>query len=471
MADLFDRLDALVVEAMSEWKVPGLAVVVVQNGETVLRKGYGDRDVESGLPVTEDTHFMICSITKTFTSTGLALLVDERLLDWDKPVREYLPQFRLHDPVAMERITVRDLLCHRSGLPRHDWVWMPGDLSREEMFAAMRHLEPSKDIRTSFQYQNLGYLAAGMVAERISGLSWEEFIRNRLSNKLGMHLTFSLEELAARSNAAVPYFVDKDVRQRAELRPIRNTPAGGINASIRDLDLWLHFHLRQGEWGGIRLLSSARARELQQQHVYVSDSEFAELSDLYYCLGFGSHFYRGERVVHHSGGWIGWGALISLLPERGLGIAVLSNRDPSPVTNIVTNFLADELCAKTAIPWLDRYRDKHRRMLEHLDRAAHDRARRPNTWPSHDLAEYCGEYAHPAYGRLAITQADGRLHWAYRGLSATLAHRHYDTFELPEAPGRLLPGRCQVSPAAVRSPSGPTATALSAACRSRSSRW
>jgi CubicO group peptidase (beta-lactamase class C family) len=144
--NLFDRLDALAIEAMGEWKVPGLAVVAVQNGETVLRKGYGDRDVESALPVTEDTHFMICLITKTFTSTGLALLVDGRLLDWDKPVREYLPQFRLHDPVATERITVRDLLCHHSGLPRHDWVWMPGDLSREEMFAAMRHLDPSKDI-------------------------------------------------------------------------------------------------------------------------------------------------------------------------------------------------------------------------------------------------------------------------------------------------------------------------------------
>ena len=176
---------------MDEWKIPGLAIAVVQNGEVALVKAYGLRDVEAGLPVTTDTHFMICSITKSFTSTGLALLVDERRLDWKKPVRDYIPEFRLHDAVATDRITVRDLLCHHSGLPRHDWIHMPGDLSPAQMLAAMRYLEPSKDIRSTFQYQNLGYLVAGMVAERISGQSWTEFTRARLTDKLHMTVTFT----------------------------------------------------------------------------------------------------------------------------------------------------------------------------------------------------------------------------------------------------------------------------------------
>ena len=124
------ELDALAAEAMAEWKVPGLAIAIVQDGETALLKAYGQRDVEAGLPATTGTQFTICSITKTFTATGLALLVDEGRLDWSKPVRDYVPEFRLHDPVATDRITVRDLLCHHSGLPRHDWIWMPGGLSR-----------------------------------------------------------------------------------------------------------------------------------------------------------------------------------------------------------------------------------------------------------------------------------------------------------------------------------------------------
>ncbi len=168
------ELDTLAAEAMAEWKVPGLALAIVHNGETALLKAYGQRDVEAGLPVTTDTQFLICSITKTFTATGLALLVDEGRLDWTKPVRDYVPEFRLHDAVATDRITVRDLLCHHSGLPRHDWVWMPGDVAPKQMLAALRHIEPSRDLRTTWQYSNLGYNAAGIVAERTSGQSWEE---------------------------------------------------------------------------------------------------------------------------------------------------------------------------------------------------------------------------------------------------------------------------------------------------------
>jgi CubicO group peptidase (beta-lactamase class C family) len=165
------ELEGLIADAMEEWKVPGLAIAVVQNGQVAFVKAYGHRDIETGLKVTTDTQFLIGSVTKSFTATGLALLVDERRLDWTKPVRDYIPEFRLHDPVATDRITVRDLLCHHSGLPRHDWIWIPGDLSPAQMLAAMRHLEPSDDIRSTFQYLDLGYLVASLVAERVSGRS------------------------------------------------------------------------------------------------------------------------------------------------------------------------------------------------------------------------------------------------------------------------------------------------------------
>jgi CubicO group peptidase (beta-lactamase class C family) len=447
IAAFVPALELLIAEAMDEWKIPGLAVAVVQNGEVALVRAYGLRDVEAGLKVTTDTQFLIGSITKSFTSTGLALLMDERRIDWEKPVRDYIPEFRLHDAVATDRITVRDLLCHHSGLPRHDWIWIPGDLSQAQMLAAMRYLEPSDDIRSSFQYLNLGYLVASMVAERVSGQSWTEFTRARLTDKLHMNVTFAVEDLAAAADAAVPYAVDGDTRLRSKLWPIRATAAGGINTSIASFANWLRLHLDRGEFEGQRLLSSTLIQQLQTPRVHVAASEFAEYGDTHYGLGFRSHSYRGERVVWHGGGWSGWSTLMKMLPDRGVGVAVFTNRNQSMVPEILANYVFDRVCGKEPIPWLDRLRERRRKFVAQLDvdRQAQKATRRLSTRPSHDLADYAGDYEHPGYGRMTITYAEGKLNWAYRGMSEPLAHRHYDTFELPEAPDRLLPDRLAIS--------------------------
>ena len=136
IAEFIPELDRLAADAMADWKVPGAALAVVQDGKLALAKAYGQSDVEANLPVTTTTQFLICSITKSFTATGVAILHNEGRLDWTKPVRDYLPEFRLHDPVATERVTVRDLFCHQSGLPRHDWVHVPGDRTAAECWAS-----------------------------------------------------------------------------------------------------------------------------------------------------------------------------------------------------------------------------------------------------------------------------------------------------------------------------------------------
>jgi len=358
-----------------------------------------------------------------------------------------ITEFRLHDAVATDRITVRDLLCHHSGLPRHDWIHLPGDFSPAQMLAAMRYLEPSDDIRSTFQYQNLGYLVAGMVTERISGQSWTQFTRARLTDKLRMTVTFTAEELAATADAAVPYSMDGDTRLRAKLYPLRTTPAGGINTSIASLANWLRFQLDIGEFEGQRLLSPALIQQLQIPRVHVAASEFAEYGDSHYGLGFGSRSYRGERVVRHGGGWIGWSTLMTMLPDRGVGVAVFTNHGGSAVPDIVANFVFDRACGKEPVPWLDRHREQRRKAVAQLDvdRQAHKVLRRSNTRPSHELDDYVGDYDHPGYGRINIARAGDELQWTYRGISAPLAHRHYDTFELPEAPERLLPDRLAIS--------------------------
>jgi CubicO group peptidase (beta-lactamase class C family) len=172
IADFVPELDRLAADVMADWKVPGAALAVVQDGKVALAKGYGQRDVEAKLAVTPTTQFVIGSITKSFTATGVALLHNEGRLDWTKPVRNYIPEFHLNDPVASERVTVQDLLCHQSGLPRHDWVHLPGDRAAAELLGVMRYLELSRDIRAAYQYNNLCYSVAGLLIERVSGQSY-----------------------------------------------------------------------------------------------------------------------------------------------------------------------------------------------------------------------------------------------------------------------------------------------------------
>jgi len=441
------EFERLIAEVMEEWKVPGLAVVVVQNGEVTFVKPYGLRDVEAGLKVTTDTQFQVMSVSKSFAATGLALLVDEGRVDWKKPVREYIPEFRLYDAVGTERLTVRDFLCHHSGLPRHDWIWLPGDLSSAQMLAAMRYLEPSDDIRSTFQYSNLGYLVASMVAERVSGQGWAEFTR-ALTDKLHMDVTFTVEELAAAADAAVPYAMEGDTRLRSKLWPVSVTAAGGISTSIASLANWLRFHLGKGEFEGQRLLSPCFIRELQKPRVHVG----AEYGDVHYGFGFRTHRYRGERVVWHGGGFTGTNALMMLLPHRRVGVGVLNNNGMTPVSSphILANYVFDRVCGKEPAPWLDRFREARRKFVaqQELDQQAGKASPRPATQPGRDLADYAGDFEHPGYGRITITHAEGKLHWAFRGMFEPLTHRHYDTFELPEtpkSPGGLLPGQLTLS--------------------------
>ena len=415
ITDFISELEAIVADAMGEWKIPGLAIAVVQNGEVALRQGLRARDVEAGLPLTTDTHFMICSITKSFTSTGLALLVDERRLDWKKPVRDYIPEFRLHDAVATERITVRDLLCHHSGLPRHDWIHLPGDCSPAQMLAAMRHLEPSDDIRSAYQYQNLGYLVAGMVAERISGQSWSEFTRARLTDKLDMTVTFTAEDLAATADAAVPYSMDGDTRLRAKLYPIRtHRRRAASTPPSRASRTGCGFHLGRGRVrgptpavGGVDPGAADTTRACRSARIH--RARRCALRPRLRHADLSRRARRGprrwlDRLEHADDD--------AARPRRRCRRVHQSQRKPgggdsSPIMSSTGS------ATREPVPWLDRHRERRRKSIAQLevDREARRSMRRPNTRPSHDLADYAGDYEHPGYGRMSITHAGEELQW------------------------------------------------------------
>lgn len=440
-------LDHLAADVMADWKVPGVALAVVQDGKLALTRAYGQRDTEADLPVTPATQFVICSITKSFTATAIALLHHEGRLDWTKPVRDYMPEFRLSDAVATERVTVRDLLCHQSGLPRHDWVHFAGDRAPAEMLGLMRHLELSRDIRAAWQYNNLCYNVAGLLIERLSGQSFEAFIRARLTDRLGMTVGFSLDDLEASDEAARPYVMHEDTRLPAMRLPIRTTAAGAINTSVADLANWMRLHLGKGEFDGERLLPAALIDELHAPRVYNSAPGHAEFGEAHYGLGFQSNSYRGDRLVFHGGGWPGWGTLMTLVPDFGIGIAVFTNRSPSEVTSTLTWYIIDRLRGREPVGWRERFRTRRDEFIGHMqaDKDAWQKARHQNTRPAHELAAYAGAYEHPAYGVMSVEEQGGELRWTWRGMFAPLMHRHYETFELPEVPDRLLPDRLAIT--------------------------
>jgi CubicO group peptidase (beta-lactamase class C family) len=431
-----DQFDELVAEVMAEWRIPGVAMAVIRGEEPPLLRCWGLRDIDTGAPVAPDTVFPICSVTKSFTATALALLVDEGRLDWDAPVRAVLPEFRLRDPVATEQASLRDLLTHRTGLPRHDGVHVDGHLDHAGILAALSHLEPSKPFRGAWQYSNLMYFVAGLVLERVSGGRWDDFIRTRILRPLGMErATTSLEDMLARHpDCALGYAVLDGEPRSIPLRLIYARPAGGICASIAEMAAWLRFHLDPGTGRDGRRLSPAAATELTAPHVYIARSDFAEIGPVHYGFGLFVGHYRGARSVDHGGGpWCGNNCDLRLLPEHGSGVMVLTNgHDPgcAPLTNTVL----DHLLGLEPLPWLERFRGARAGRQDHAseERSVRFEARRHDTSPSHTLADYANEYEHPAYGKVRITCDGEGLRWAGLGLDLPMIHRHHDVFETVE---------------------------------------
>jgi CubicO group peptidase (beta-lactamase class C family) len=434
---LFDGFAPFVDAQRQAWKAPGCAVAVVKDGGVASLEGFGQRDLARGLPVTPDTLFAIGSCTKAFTCAALGILVDEGRLDWDTPVRDYAPSFRMHDPFASERMTARDLVTHRSGLPRHDALWYAGRFTRREIYDRLRHLEPNKDFRAVWQYNNLMYLAAGVLIEEITGAPWEVFIQERLLGPLGMARTnLSVTASQADRDFARPYHKKSDSNVVEEV-PFRNIdavgPAGAINSSAADMARWLLLNLSKGRHGGARILSEAYLQQAFAPHaaMQAAPDDDPELGQTAYGLGWMISSYRGQAMVQHGGGIDGFLSLTTLLPRQGAGIVVLSNLSSGALNSIVTHRALDLLLGLEPIDWAERTmkREAERKEAGEKGKLSADSSRKPDTRPSHPLEDYAGDYEHPGYGRASVALQDGRLRLSYGSFDLPLAHYHYEVFE------------------------------------------
>jgi CubicO group peptidase (beta-lactamase class C family) len=277
--------DSYVAQTMKDFKVPGAALAIVRDGKVLVAKGYGFRDVENQLPVTTQTLFPIASISKSFTVTTLGMMVDQGVVDWDKPVRDYLPGFRMYDPVATDEMTPRDLVTHRSGLPRHDLVWYGSPFSQKEIVERLRYLEPNKPLRQTFQYNNLMFITAGYLESVLNHSSWQEAVQKLVLTPIGMTGTlFSSAEAQKNSDCAQPY---RKNRRTEEVQHIAFAQwgdvgaAGGINSNLDDMVRYLLFHLAKGKLEGKQLLSENSSSQMQTpQMVVQGERDYPELGDL-----------------------------------------------------------------------------------------------------------------------------------------------------------------------------------------------
>jgi CubicO group peptidase (beta-lactamase class C family) len=445
MTGKLDSIGDYIHEALASWKVPGLALAVVQGDEILHMQGYGVRDVETRAPITPDTLFAIASVSKAFTAMGVALLVDDGLLEWDKPVRDYLPSFKLSDGYASDKMTVRDLLCHRSGLPRHDLAWYGTTFDRDKLIRNLAHLSFSHGFREIWQYQNLMYMTAGYLAGQIAGVSWEEFTQQRIFDPLAMRRScFSAQVMQTMGDYATPYRIQRGraegEQDKLEAMPFYTDqvmgPAGSIHSCVADLAHWLIVHLNEGRFAEKQFVSPGNLAQMHQpQMVMPVDGFAAKLLNTTistYGLGWFVVPYRGYTLIHHGGNIDGFSTMVAFVPQEKIGVAVLTNLDARPLRDVLAYEVCDRLLDLPDNNWNPRW---HALFAEFFaatdqDRAVAAQERIAGAPPTHPLEAYTGAYAADGYADFEVKLESEGLLGLVAGAWFPLEHYHYDIFNL-----------------------------------------
>ncbi|MFW6184776.1 MAG: serine hydrolase [Chloroflexota bacterium] len=448
----FAEFDNYVEAAMASWHCPGVAVSIVRGDEVLHQNAYGLRDVEAQLPLTQDTRFPMASVTKSFTAMSVALLVDEGKLEWDKPVREYMPEFILDDAYATRHVTVRDMLSHRTGLPRHDFAAWRLDVPRAEFIRRMKHFKFNATFREKFQYNNLMYVGAAYLVEKIAEQRWEDFVAERIFAPLGMEASnFGPEPPRPQQVNAAGYRVDRDeagaaqglVRmafgQHTELSP---GAAGALFSTLADLTQWLKVHVNEGRVGDVRLVSPVTLKQMHLPQTVVPGGGFNEMllgnTIFTYGMGWFVEPYGGYTLVHHGGNVEGHSLIIGFVPQAQVGVVALTNIGMLPLRNVLLYEGLDRTLELPQRDWNRRFHDMHDPLIEGQAKAKQTAAaeRVDDAPPTHPLEAYVGVYEAEGYPDFAVREVGdgesearleartvGSLDWS------ALRHYHYNVFE------------------------------------------
>lgn len=425
-----DRIKSLVDSFRVGAEVPGLGLGIIHKGEVIMAEGFGLRNVEDAISVTADTRFAIGSSSKAFTTMGLALLAEEGKLNWETPIKEYLPDFKLYDNFATEEMTAIDLTSHRSGLPRHDLLWYATDFSRQDLYQRLQYLEPSASFRSKWQYQNLMFMTAGILTERLSGQTWEEYIQAKIFQPLGMaSASFSVTEMEQSDNFAYGYGEKEEEIRRLPFHQLDAVgPAGSINASATDMLKWVELQLGDGQYQGQHFIGSSQLELMHKPHMIMENTLIANpsISHPSYGLGWFTYNYDGLTVVEHGGNIDGFSALVFMIPDESLGLVALTNKNGTPLNYVLAYTIADILLERDEQDWYELVFGKKD---DEKDDEKDEKEEAKTSPPLHPLEDYLGTYNHPGYGDVIISQEKDKLVITYYHFSGKMEHQQYDTFK------------------------------------------
>jgi CubicO group peptidase (beta-lactamase class C family) len=438
-------LDGYMEKVLKDWNAPGIGVGIVVGDKLVFAKGYGYRDYGKKLPFTPTTLCPIASNTKLFTAVAAGLLVEEGKLSWDKPVRDAVPDIRFYNDALNNTITLRDMLSHRTGITRHDVIWYKSDFTRKELFERLVYLEPKEQPRQIFLYNNMMYAAVGHIIELKSGKTWEDFVRDRILKPLDMGSTvYSIAEMTQQPDCGVPFTEKRDTTELYKIPYYEETvgvaPAGAIISNIQDMSHWLIALMNDGKFAETQVFPSGSLKATLEPAIALPNTQgetrgFWELMNSVYGMGRWTASYRGRLLTFHGGDIDGFHSQVSFMPQEHIGVIVFVIGDHcASLYNTVSYNVYERLLGMSQTPWSDRWLDVRlkakKASKEARTKAGADQV--PNTGPSHPIADYVGEYEHPAYGILTIGEKDGQLQFDFHKLQFAMSHFHYDRFDTPD---------------------------------------
>ena len=434
-------LDAYIAKVLADWQLPGIAIAVVRNDSVLVAKGYGVREIGKPDRVDEHTVFDAASLTKSFTATAIAMLVDDGKLAWDDPVRRHILELELPDQYLTANATVRDFLAHRTGLQTGNFLFRFTAYDRPEILARLRYLRKEIPFRTGLVYSNIGYTVAGEAGARAAGMSYDALIRRRIIEPLGLRETHLWSEGNPWKvgNVARPHAVIDGVQQpiRVSDHRVSTSPAGAVQSSALDLARWMRFQLGDGTFEGRRLVSDSAMEAMHSPQIVVpAPPAFRRAQQLEHHASYGMGWqvwdYRGHPLLWHSGSGNGQIAYMALLPRDRLGVVVLVNSWRAPIIHgAIANRIIDAYLGLTTRDYsgeLLRGDSARRRPDGHAQMQA---SRVNGTRPSRPLNEYAGVYVDSLYGPFTIRfDRDSLTLQMGRGEIADLEHWQYDTFHV-----------------------------------------
>lgn len=445
---LTDSLDAYIKKGMAEWRIPGLAIAIIQDGKVIVSKGYGVRKLGTPEPVDENTLFYIASNSKLFTASALAKLEQEKQLSLDTNVITYLPDFQLYDPVATKMVTVRDLLSNRLGLKPYqgDFLWWDSDFTAEDIMHTLKKFKPQGQFRQDYGYSNAAFTTAGLIIPKVTPNSWSEYIQKEFLKPLGMTRSKAVTAgFKNESNIAYPYSTCCNAEGALIEVPFDNLdnigPAGGMVSSVHDMARWLQMHLDSGRYEGKQILPWKAIETIRKPNTIISYQKhpIAPFTYQFYCLGIGLVDYANLDVYSHTGGAFGYHSNVTIIPSQNVGIIILTNQD---FNNFYEALRFQIIEAYGNLPYVNRddyfwkraqQRDqKHRQELLSMQERV-----KKNVLPPIPLKNYTGTYHNDLYGAVTIslqgppTHPSLTVHFQHHPtLTATLVYMDHDTFEL-----------------------------------------